>query len=300
MDYTSKVLLMGSCFTENIGGKLDYFKFQNLQNPFGIVFHPMAIEVLVSRALEDRAYTEKDVFFYNEQWHCFEVHSVLSTSTKEDFLQKLNNSLAQLRAALLGASHLIFTYGTAWVYRHQKTNAPVANCHKLPQQEFKKELLSVATLAESIQNTVQRIQAVKPSAVIIGTVSPVRHLRDGFVENTQSKAHLIAGLHKAMAASKGLYYFPSYELMMDELRDYRFYAEDMLHPNTTAISIIWERFKEVWVASATDALQKEIDTVQRGLQHRPFHPESETHRAFQKTLQQKISALQRELPHIAF
>jgi len=132
---------MGSCFTENIGGKLSYFKFQNVQNPFGIVFHPVAIEALVQRALEEKSFTQNDIFLYNEQWHCFEVHSMLSSSKKADFLDTLNNALNTLRESLLCATHIIFTYGTAWAYRHQKTNSLVANCHKVPQQEFKKRVV---------------------------------------------------------------------------------------------------------------------------------------------------------------
>mgnify|MGYP003109038226 FL=1 len=300
IDYTSKVLLMGSCFTENIGGKLEYYKFQNLQNPFGIVFHPVAIEKLVTRAINEDLFTEADIFHHNEQWHCFEAHSKLSTSDKGAFISNLNGNLKSLKTYLEQASHIILTFGTAWVYRFIESDAIVANCHKIPQKRFLKELLSVEEVSATIENTLTLIKTVNPKATVITTVSPVRHIKDGFVENMQSKAHLLSGLHDAILGKKQAFYFPSFEIMMDELRDYRFYEEDMLHPNNLAISIIWERFKDVWIASETDTLQKEIETIQSGLKHRPFNPSGEAHQKFQINLQKKIETLQKELPFIKF
>ena len=300
IDYSSKILLMGSCFTENIGHKLAYFKFESLQNPFGITFHPLAIEKLITRAINDDAFTETDIFFHLEQWHCFEVHSLLSVSEKLDFLKLLNKGLKQLLEYVLSASHIILTYGTTWVYRFIETDAVVANCHKIPQKKFLKELLTVEEVAASIENTSVLIKSVNAEVKLIHTISPVRHLKDGFVENTLSKAHLIAGLHDVVEPRKNIHYFPVYEIMMDELRDYRFYSEDLLHPNTTAISVIWEKFNEVWIASETREIQKEIAVIQAGLSHKPFHPESEAHQLFQEDLQKKITALQTRLPQLKF
>ena len=252
ISYDSKVLLMGSCFSENIGEKLEYFKFQNLRNPFGIIFNPVSIHRLVERALTNELFTEANIFQKEESWHCFEVHSLVSAGTKEDFLVLLNDKLKAFKGYVSSASHIILTYGSSWVYRHSRSSEIVANCHKFPQQEFTKELLSVAEVSNSIEKMVASIRDVNKDTTIITTLSPVRHLRDGFVENARSKAHLLSGLHTVDATS----YFPSFELMMDELRDYRFYKQDLLHPNETAIEIIWERFKSVWVASETESLQK--------------------------------------------
>ncbi|MFT5238763.1 MAG: hypothetical protein ACI9M9_002377 [Flavobacteriaceae bacterium] len=298
IDYESKILLMGSCFTENIGERLVFYKFQNLINPFGIVFHPLAIEKLITRAINEDLYTETDLIFQNEQWHCFEVHSSLSHHRKDDFLSGLNEKLKQLREYLLTATHIIFTYGTAWVYRYIETDSIVANCHKIPQKKFLKELLTVEEISASIENTLILIKDINPQVKFIHTISPVRHLKDGFVENAISKAHLISGLHELIAPQKSIYYFPAYEIMMDELRDYRFYNEDMVHPNKTAITIIWEQFTKVWIASETEELQKEIAGIQAGLLHRPFNPKSEAHRLFLKDLQQKIVSLKLRLPNI--
>jgi len=300
IDYNSKVLLLGSCFVENIGAKLEYYKFQNLGNPFGIIFHPVAIEKLVKRAINKEKFTEKNIFFSNENWHCFEVHSLIFAPEKEEFLKILNTKLEQFREYLLAASHIIFTYGTAWVYRFKETDAIVANCHKVPQKKFVKELLSVKEICDAIDKTTTLIKSVNSNVAIITTVSPVRHLKDGFVENTLSKAHLISGLHEVKNSKNAIHYFPSYEVILDELRDYRFYKEDMIHPNNTAITIVWENFSEVWISAESKALQKEIETIQNGLNHRPFNPESKEHKAFQVNLQKRIENLKNLFSHITF
>jgi len=300
INYESKIVLLGSCFVENIGEKLSYFKFQHLINPFGIVFHPVAIEKLVTRAINDIVFTEEDIFFSDEQWHCFEVHSSLNTTNKSNFLSELNNRLKALKNELFSATHIVFTYGTSWVYRHIESDVLVANCHKIPQKKFLKEILTVTEIAASIDNINTLIKDINPTVTLINTISPVRHIKDGFVENTRSKAHLIAGLHEVIDVKNKIHYFPSYEIMMDELRDYRFYADDMIHPSKLAISIIWEKFNEVWIASETNELQKEIASIQSGLLHRPFNQESEAHQAFKEKILQKIEVLTKQIPYLKF
>ena len=300
IDYQSKILLMGSCFVENIGGKLEYYKFQNLQNPFGILFHPIAIEKIVARAINKSMFNDEDVYFHNEQWYCFEVHSSVNASEKEQLVTLLNRKLLEFRTYLQSASHIILTFGTAWVYRYLETNSIVANCNKIPQKKFNKELLSIEKITNSIKNTLSLIKEVNPDATFITTVSPIRHLKDGFIENTRSKAHLISSIHQLIDTKKNIHYFPSFEIMMDELRDYRFYSEDMVHPNNTAISIIWEAFSEVWISSNTKEVRKEIEVIQSGLQHKPFHPESKAHQQFLQKLNAKIASLQKRVPSIKF
>ncbi|MEZ4791989.1 MAG: GSCFA domain-containing protein [Gelidibacter sp.] len=298
IDYQSKMLLLGSCFVENIGDKLAYFKFQNLQNPFGILFHPKAIETLVSNAIHQKTYTETDIFYQNEQWHCFDVHSKLSNASKEQLLFDLNTAIKSTRQYIQEATHIIITLGTAWVYRNIKQDAIVANCHKIPQKAFAKELLSVDEISKSLDNCLQLIKTVNPKATIIFTVSPIRHIKDGFVENTQSKAHLISAIHQTLNHQS--FYFPSYEIMLDELRDYRFYAEDMLHPNQTAIHYIWEKFQQVWMSPKVDKTMQDIDAIQKGIEHRAFRPNSEAHQQFLHQLETKKQELQSGFPHIQF
>ena len=290
---------------ENIGDKLAYYKFQTVQNPFGILFHPLAIEKLVTRAIQQTVYTEKDVFFLNDKWQCYDAHSDLSSGSKEVLLQNLNTGLEQTKIQIESASHIIITLGTAWVYELKNRGQVVANCHKVPQKEFDKKLLSIAQIQKSLESALLQIQTINKNVQFIYTVSPVRHLKDGFVENQLSKAHLITALHQVLNSSPlegalATNYFPSYELMMDELRDYRFYTEDMVHPNKTAIQYIWEKFFEVWISEKAIPIMGDVETIQKALAHKPFHPEAEKHQKFRMHLQQKIDYIQKRYPFIRF
>ncbi|WP_432222211.1 GSCFA domain-containing protein [Flavobacterium sp. TMP13] len=304
IDYNSKIILLGSCFVENMGEKLSYFKFQNTINPFGIIFNAVSIEKLMYRAVNFIEFTEKDIFFYNDLWHCYEVHSELSNPDKEKFLEILNERIQSTNKQISEASHLIITYGTSWVYKEKKTNQIVANCHKVPQKEFEKVLLSAEENQHAIQNTLLLIQQLNSDCKIIITISPVRHIKDGFIENQVSKANLITTVYgiskRELFKQKSLEYFPSYEIVMDELRDYRFYAEDMLHPNVTAIRYIWKLFKENYISENTFSVMEEIDTIQKSLLHKPFNPNSESHLKFVTKLHEKISTLVTRYPHIQF
>ncbi|MGK0457881.1 MAG: lysophospholipase L1-like esterase, partial [Polaribacter sp.] len=263
IDYHSKILLLGSCFSENIGNKLSYYKFQSKQNPFGILFHPKAIENLISRAIKEELYTEKELTFNNERWHCLDAHSSLSAADKNVLLKNLNSALIHTKKQLKEATHVFITLGTSWVYRYSETNAIVANCHKIPQKEFSKELLSVAEVSKILEQCIALLKSINKTVSVTFTVSPVRHLKDGFIENTRSKAHLIAAIHTVINSENNTYYFPSYEIVMDELREYRFYNEDMLHPNTTAINYIWEKFVFSWFSREAQDTMQEVETVQR-------------------------------------
>jgi len=298
IDYDSNILLLGSCFSENIGSKLDYFKFKNIQNPFGVLFHPKAIETVVVNAIEEKVYKDEDIFLLNEQWHCFDAHSKLSRLTKEEVLEVLNNQIKVTKKQIQHASHIFITLGTAWIYRHNKSNSIVANCHKVPQKEFTKELMPIQDIIQSLNNIDSAIKKVNAKVSVIFTVSPVRHLKDGFIENTQSKAHLIMAIHTIL--NNDVQYFPSYEIMMDELRDYRFYDEDMVHPNKLAINYIWNKFVEVWISEASKKTRDEVAFVQNGLQHKPFNPNSEAHQAFLQKLEKKKVILQSHYAHIEF
>ena len=300
IDYSSNLVLIGSCFSENISKKLQYFKFNTFSNPFGILFNPIAIETLISNAIRKKEYSEKDIFQLNERWHCFDAHSDLSASSKNELLTNLNTSIAATHKKITTASHLIITLGTAWVYRNNESAKIVGNCHKIPQKQFSKEMLSVEEIVASLKNSCALIKNLNPKVNIIFTVSPVRHVKDGFVENMQSKAHLLTAIHQLINLKEQFHYFPSFEIMLDDLRDYRFYNSDMLHPNETAINYIWEQFKHVWIAKKTISILKEVDTIQRGLAHKPFNPNSEQHQKFLVALQEKITLLQKQTPTIVF
>ena len=302
IDYNAKIVSLGSCFAVNMGEKLDYFKFQNTTNPFGIIFNPISIEKLVARAVDQRMFTKADIFFHNERFHCYEVHSDLSHQDKNEFLECLNEIVASTHQQIKEATHVLLTYGTSWVYREKEKSVIVANCHKMPQTHFDKHILSVATIETAIQNTVDAIRQLNPSCAFVFTISPVRHIKDGFVENQRSKAHLITALQNLLSEKQLSYseYFPAYEIVMDELRDYRFYSDDLLHPSSVAIDYVWERFRETTLSETTFSTLEEVDSIQKGLLHKPFHPTSESHQKFVSKLQEKIAQVQAKFPFIQF
>ncbi len=303
IDYNTTIMSLGSCFAVNMAEKLDYFKFQNTINPFGIIFNPVSIEKIIDKAIHATLFTEKDIFFYNERWHCFDVHSDLSNSNKEYLLASLNEIIKSTNQQITESTHLIITYGTSWVYRNIESDSIVANCHKLPQKQFQKELLSFMEIEKSITNTLKLIHSVNPNCNIIFTVSPVRHIKDGFVENQWSKANMISAIHSVLNSEHcklNTEYFPSYEIMMDELRDYRFYAEDMLHPNQVAIDYIWKRFKEITISENAFATMDEVSTIQKSLSHKPFTPNSESHLKFESKVREKITKLENQYSFMKF
>ncbi len=299
IDYESSLLLLGSCFAEHIADKLHYYRFRLLSNPFGILFQPIAIERLIARSLAGERYTEDELFYLNEAWHSFDAHSDLSKTTNRTCMNSLNKGLESTRDQILESTHIIITLGTAWVYRHKQRDSIVANCHKVPQKEFAKELLSTEEVQSSLMRIIELIKSANQNATVVLTVSPVRHLKDGFVENSRSKAHLIAAVQQVVNDNNAQY-FPSFELVMDELRDYRFYATDMVHPNELGVNYVWEKFRDVWIDPHSYPIMEAVDQVQKGLQHKPFKPDSEAHRNFLKNLDIKIRELKATYPHIQF
>ncbi|TAI48114.1 GSCFA domain-containing protein [Flagellimonas allohymeniacidonis] len=299
IDYKGQVILIGSCFAENIGEKFRYYQFQSLRNPFGILFQPLAIQNLLERSISEKEYSGDEVFYHQERWHCFEAHSSLSQNTKHELIAQLNLGLKETKDSLQSASHVVITLGTAWVYQHKEFNFPVANCHKIPQLEFDKRLLDVGTIANSLKRIVELVHTVSSKAKCILTVSPVRHLKDGFVENQRSKAYLIAAVHQVLHENH-VSYFPSYEIMMDELRDYRYYERDMVHPNALAVDIIWNAFKTSWISKEAQSVMEEVEAIRKGLSHRPFNPDSEANKAFQKSVDAKISYIKERYPFMKF
>lgn len=299
INYNSKIVLLGSCFVEHIGDKLDYLKFESHLNPVGILFLPISIRTFVSRAVRKELYKKEDLFYWNDRWACFEVHSSLSNASQDQLLANLNDIIKETRRQLKSASHLVITLGTAWGFQLLETGSWVANCHKVPQNKFVKKLMSVEEIRNSLTTMITQIRELNPDVQIIWSVSPVRHLKNGFVENQRSKAHLITAVHQ-VADNHNSHYFPSYELMMDELRDYRFYDKDMIHPNSLAVEYIWEKFSSSWVAEEAYSLMEEVASIQKALAHKPFEKKSEAHKKFLKALEERILKLQKKYPRIQF
>lgn len=300
ISHTSGVLLLGSCFAENIGGKFLEAKFESKQNPIGILFHPFAIASFLRRVAKQELYTTADTFCYQEVWSSFSAHSRLNSLSQAVLLTRLNTALQATRQFLSSATHVIITLGTSWVYRHKESGQYVANCHKIPQVNFVKEIASPTAIAGALQKSLTYLKEINPDIHVIYTVSPVRHLKDGLVENQQSKAHLLTALYQFLSSTQNTFYFPAYEIVLDELRDYRYYTADMLHPNSVAVNYIWEKFIATWISEDAALLMKKIDKIQRAVQHKAFNEDSEQHQLFLKKLESKIATLQQEHPFIKF
>jgi hypothetical protein len=300
IDYSSKLVLLGSCFAENMAEKFSYYKFQNEVNPLGVLFHPIAILDLLTRAHENNPYSEKDIFFSNGCWQSFQSHSRLNSISQTEILDHLNKALKSTQDQLKNASHVILTFGTAWVYEHIQSKTIVANCHKKPQREFDKSILSVDALQDTFNSIISILKSFNPKVTVVFSISPVRHIKDGFVENNLSKAHLMTALHSVINTNENTCYFPSYELLMDELRDYRFYKQDMVHPNHIAINYIWEKFQSIWIHPETISIMQEVNQLQKGFAHKPFNPLAEEHAIFLSTLAKKAEALESRFPFMKF
>lgn len=306
IDYNSRIMSLGSCFAENMSEKFDYFKFQNVINPFGIIFNAVSLEGIIERIVNLKDFTEKDIFYHNEMWHCFEVHSELSHPDKNVILNNLNEKLALSYYKIMELSHCIITFGTSWVYRNIETNQIVANCHKMPQKQFTKELLSTAITKKSIENIISLIHSVNKNVKFIFTISPVRHIKDGFFENNVSKSILLQTVYNVVNSNTGVPplgvrgLFPSYEIILDELRDYRFYKDDMLHPNQTAIHYVWERFSETYFSDEINLIINQVGSIQKMISHKPINPNSIHNKDLNEKIQEKIAKLQLKYPQIIF
>jgi hypothetical protein len=289
-----KLVSFGSCFSENMGEKLNNHKFDVLVNPFGILFNPISVSKAINQCLENKTYLESELTSNKEIHFSFNHHSKFSGLNNAEVVENINSSITKANSYLNEANTLILTFGSAWVYRLKETNEVVANCYKLPNTIFNKELLTVNLIVAEVLKTITKLRLMNPKINIITTISPVRHWKDGVVENQQSKATLHLALKELNEQLDNSVYFPSYEIMLDELRDYRFYAEDMLHPSELAINYIWERFSDSFFSNETKELNKRISQIERDKKHKPFNQESEEFIKFKNQLIEKERQLFKE------
>lgn len=304
ISHQHQLMLMGSCFTENIGDKLLAHKFPVLQNPNGILFNPVSVKEALENYITNKQITSDDLFYLNEGYHSWQHHSRYSAVTKEDAVQKINSATAAAHHYLKTANWLILTFGSAWVYEltGKASNAKVgnvaANNHKAPADWFNRRLLKNDELYTVIEQTIQPLQQFNPDLKIIFTISPVRHLREGFVENNRSKAALIHAVHTAVENFNNCFYFPAYELVIDDLRDYRFYAEDMVHPNYAATNYVWEKFVACSIDEPSQELMKQINEINAAVNHKPFNETSAAHQAFKLKYLKILQGMQQNYPYL--
>jgi hypothetical protein len=300
--HRQKLFLIGSCFTENIGGKLKRSKFSVFENPHGILFNPVSVAEAVIDCIENKQYDDKDFFFLHEGWHSWKHHSRFSAVTLEEAIQKVNASESLAHAYLKQADHIMITLGSAWTYVLTdkaiagQPGTVAANNHKAPSDWFYRKLMTPEEVLAIMDLMIHRLFQFNPGIRIIFTISPVRHVREGMVENNRSKAVLIQAVHHLVDKWSRLYYFPAYELVIDDLRDYRFYAEDMVHPNYFATQYVWEKFMDACMSSETKNLIAEIELIGRAYGHKAFNSSSEAHKAFLEKFYRKTINLQERYP----
>ena len=283
--YRDSLFLIGSCFSENMGAKLNTHLFKVFENPHGILFNPISVAQSLSDCIHNKQYTEADLFQLNEVWNSWQHHSRFSGISSKEALDKINNSIAKAHTFLKTADHIVITLGSAWVYQlnSQSPHAAglvVANNHKAPATWFDKALMKPDALVLLLNKMVKDLLQFNPHLQIIFTISPVRHLREGLVENNRSKAVLIQAVHEIVDSTENVAYFPSYEYVIDDLRDYRFYAEDLVHPNYAASNYVWEKWVETYMNEETQGIMKQVAELQLAVQHKPFFAGSTQHKEF--------------------
>ncbi|MDR1524279.1 MAG: GSCFA domain-containing protein [Tannerella sp.] len=297
--YKDSILFIGSCFAGNIGDKMSEYRFNVEVNPFGVLYNPLSVSSACRSMLHPEPFVADDLFFYKGAYHSFAHHGRFSDVSAGACIAGINESLNRAAAYLRTASYLAVTFGTAYVYRLGRSGAIVANCHKLPESEFVRERLTVSDITDEWSALLKELWRVNPSLKVIFTVSPVRHWKDGAHLNQVSKSTLLLAEQALTEQYPGqVIYFPAFELMMDELRDYRFYAEDMIHPSPLAIHYIWERFSETCMDRETLSFLKEVEAINKSLNHRKLTSDDEAHKQFLRQTLFKIRQLREKNPYI--
>lgn len=293
------IFITGSCFAENIGNFLANYKFNTLVNPFGIIYNPLSIANSLNLILNNKNFTEEDLLFFNEKWLSLQHHGRFSSSDKNSCLSSINNAILTANKQLQEANYLVITFGSAWVYEHIE-HGLVANCHKIPGKYFTKRLLEVHEIVTTFHSCIKAIREINPAIELVFTVSPVRHTKDGLWENNLSKAVLHLTVKKIIESFERCTYFPAYELVVDELRDYRFFENDMVHPSELAVKYVWQKFSSTYLDDETQNILYKIDKIQQAAAHRPFDFYSEKHQAFIQTQLDIIQELVTQFPQLNF
>jgi hypothetical protein len=308
--YGDKILLTGSCFTEHIGNALRDWKFDTLQNPNGILFDPASVAASLVSYIRPHRYVKEDLIFLNELWQSWQHHSCYSHPDADSCLRGINESQQRAHDFLGKARWLIITLGSAWSYRLSDqadaglrhgvaTDIPaVANCHRAPGQTFHKHLMTIEEINAALDGCLHQLFYFNPGLRVIFTVSPVRHIRDGVVDNNRSKARLIESVHHMVGKFDRLFYFPAYELVVDVLRDYRFYDIDMVHPNYAATAYVLEKFIQHCIDEPGRRLLEEVKKIVTARRHKPFQPSTQAHRRFMEDYRQKTVELARQYPFL--
>lgn len=299
LDHQMPVLLMGSCFTENIGRQLERYRFPVCINPFGVTYNPLSVQKGLEALMHKQAYEEQDLNFHNDLWFSFDHYTGFSSPDRDEALDRINHSLESAKTLLKKAGTLILTWGTSWVYSYNKTGQLVCNCHKIPAKEFTRTRLTSNEIVAAYESLLPKLLEFNSSLKILYTISPVRHWKDGAHGNQLSKASLLlAGDVLQKRFPEQFFYFPSYEIVMDELRDYRYYADDMLHTSDRTTAYIWEKFQQVLISESSSEIIRDLDPLLKMQEHRPMNMGSKSHRKMEDLLQEKIRKFKIRYPDL--
>ena len=299
--YADALLLIGSCFATEIGSRLQDAKFRCLVNPTGVLYNPLSIANSLRMLLNNKYPTKEDYIFHEGLWHSFSFHGDFSAASASELQDNIEASVAKCQGIIKEISCLFITFGSAFVYEWKETGEVVANCHKLPERLFNRRRLGDEEIVREYLALLQEIWDLIPTCRVLLTVSPIRHIRDGLHENQLSKATLLLAIDELQRLYPGkVIYFPAYELLMDELRDYRFYADDLLHPSQMAIDYVWQRFTETCLTQDALLTMKSVKEIKKMLEHRPLHPESDEYARFLHQIVLKIETLSEKCPYFEF
>lgn len=299
LNHSHSFIFFGSCFADEIGGLFKSNKFNVVLNPFGVLYNPLSIANVINRLLDNTPYCEKDLIKAGNLYHSFSHHSSFSHTDKEYMLQNMNRCMFECSSKIKSTDYMFITFGTSWVYELKESGEIVANCHKLPANSFLRRRASIEELTKSFSNVINRLLSVNSNIKIVLTVSPIRHLKDGIHENSLSKSTLLLVCEELQKIFKdNISYLPTYEIMLDELRDYRFYADDMAHPSKKAIEYVWERVQEEVIATESNKIIKEWDKIRQGINHRLMSADIEGYKSFLNNLLKSITAFANKYKYI--
>ncbi|MBT8219970.1 MAG: GSCFA domain-containing protein [Bacteroidia bacterium] len=300
LTYHQSIFSIGSCFAEHMADRLKYFLFKVYSNPNGILYNPISLADSILKLLDRNIYQISDLIEHGGLWHSWDHHHSKSGTNPEELIQRMNDTVRVSAQNLENADVILVTFGTAFAYRYLATGQIVANCHKIPNTEFEKIRLQQNSIVGIWQDVLDRLFSANPKRQVIFTVSPIRHVKDGIVANQRSKAALLLSIEALFAQYPRVHYFPSYEIMMDDLRDYRFYTSDLIHPNKIALDYIWDLFKNTHIESATQSLMNEVDQLQKARGHRSMHPDSDAAKRFKDETEKKWVDFKSRYPFLNF
>jgi lysophospholipase L1-like esterase len=287
--YSDAVLSMGSCFSGHIGEKMANYKFDVLSNPFGTIYNPISIIQLIKNALDEKMDSEELIEVQGVYYH-WQAHSAISAMNEDELLSSLKKQIRKTHHQLIKSDWIIITFGSAYVYKLKTSGKIVANCHKVPKSEFTKELLTVKEITLAFKSLLKTLKPSNIKANILLTISPVRHIKDGLIENNLSKSILIQAVQELVNTNEQVHYFPAYEIMIDELRDYRFYKEDLVHPSEQAVNYIWDRLVSGLFDHESQKFVEDWTKLLKAINHRPFHPNTTEHQQFIQNTIDKLNS----------